>query len=193
MKSSITAALPALALALVFCAAAPPAAAQRPRASADPRPAPTAAPAPAPSTVKAKYEGGMVGYRKADGFISFDDANRRLVFQGKDRREVFSLSYDSVLAAWPDTKSQTSTAGRVIAGTAPYGLGLPGLLFKSKSRYLVVRFGDPDVNTEGVTSFKLQSKEMLASVVHTLAQKADLTQRGEAYIRPRNAQSKSRP
>jgi hypothetical protein len=196
MKSRIKAALPALVFALVFVAAAPSVLAQRPRAvENDPAAAtPTPTPAPAPATVKAKYEGGMIGYPKADGFISFDDVNRRLVFQDKNRREVFSLSYDAMLAAWPDTKSRTSTAGQVIARTAPYGLGLPALLFKDKSRYLVLRFSDPDVpTTDGMTSFKLESKEMLASVIHTLAQKAEMTQRGDAYIRAKTSATTAKP
>jgi len=193
MKSS-KAALMSLALALAL---APAALAQRPRSVAGPAapsataPNPAPATAPAPSTVKAKYEGGMLGYRKADGFILFDDVNRRLVFQDKTRREVFSLGYDVMLALWPDTKSRTSTAGRVIAGVAPYGLGLPALLMKNKTRYLVVQYNDPDTSAEGVTSFKLDSKELLQSVLHTLGQKAEMTARGDAYVRRKEATSKT--
>jgi hypothetical protein len=181
MKSS-KAALAAFALALALV---PAATAQRPRAvSATSAPA---VPAPAPQSVKAKYEGGMIGYRKSDGFIAFDDVNRRLVFQDKNRREVFPVSYDVMQAIWADTKSQTSTAGRVIASTAPYGLGLPALFVKNKTRYLVIRFSDPDTASEGTTSFKLDSKETLESFLHTLAQKAELTARGDAYIRRRDS------
>jgi hypothetical protein len=177
MKSS-QAALLSLALTLAL---APAAVAQRPRAvSTQPN---TPASAPAPAAVKAKYEGGMLGYRKAEGFITFDDVNRRLVFLDKNRREVFPVSYDVMLAVWADTKSQTSTAGRVIAGTAPYGLGLPALLLKDKSRYLVIQYSDPDTSAEGVTSFKLDSKETLESFLQTLAQKAGMTARGDAYVR----------
>jgi hypothetical protein len=187
MKSSIHTALsaPALALALLFTAGT--ARAQRPRTVGDSAPA-----ASAPAIVKVKYEGGMLGYPKADGFLALDEENRRLVFQDKTRREVFSLSFDAVLAAWPDTKSQTSTTGRVLAGTVPYGLGLPGLLMKSKTRYLVVQYSDPDTNANGVTSFKFGGKELLASFLQTLAQKAELTQRGEAYVRRKDA-AKSTP
>jgi hypothetical protein len=182
MKSS-QAALLSLALTLAL---APAAAAQRPRAVSTQPAASTPAPAAtAPTTVRAKYEGGMLGYRKAEGFITFDDVNRRLVFQDKNRREVFPVGYDVMLALWADTKSQTSTASRVIAGTAPYGLGLPALLFKSKSRYLVIQYSDPDTSAEGVTSFKLESKETLESFLHTLARKANMTSRGDAYVRRR--------
>jgi hypothetical protein len=144
-------------------------------------------PPPAPASVKAKYEGGMVGYKKAEGTLNFDDANGRLVFRDKQGRELFPLAYNSLLMAWPDTKSRTSTTGRVLASTVPYGLGLPGLLMRNKSRYMVLRYQDPDTGTEGMTSFKISDKGMLASVLDTLADKADLAPRGDAYVRRKDA------
>jgi len=190
----------AFALALAFSAAH----AQRPPVMNEPPPprpadAPPAqgpaAPAPpaAPSTVKAKYEGGILGYRKQDGWLSFDDLNRRLVFKNKEQRELFSLSYDALLAAWPDTKSRTSTAGQVIASAAPYGLGLPALLMRSKTRFLVLQYSDPDTRAQGVTSFKIGTKELVASILHTLAAKAELTQRGDAYVRRKDAAKTGTP
>src|SRR5215217_8788936 len=159
----------ALAAVVTFAAAAAPASAQRqktvqsqPAATAQPN---TPKPPPAPASVKAKYEGGMVGYKKAEGTINFDDANNRLVFRDKQGREVFGLAYNSVTMAWPDTKSSTSTTGRVLASTVPYGLGLPGLLLKNKSRYMNVHYQDPDTGTEGATSFKISDKALLASVL----------------------------
>ena len=144
-------------------------------------------PAPAPSSVKAKYEGGVVGYRKSDGTINFDDTNNRLAFHDKQNKELFSIPYKAVVMAWPDTRSQTSTTGRVLAGTVPYGLGLPGLLMKSKTRYLNIRYQDPDTGTEGAASFKMGDKDVLYSVLTTIGAKAELTQRGDAYIRPKQA------
>jgi hypothetical protein len=144
-------------------------------------------PPPAPASVKAKYEGGMVGYKKAEGTLNFDDANSRLVFRDKLGRELFPLAYNSLLMAWPDTKSRTSTTGRVLASTVPYGLGLPGLLMRNKSSYIILRYQDPDTGTEGMTSFKISDKAMLASVLDTLADKAGLAQRGDAYIRRKDA------
>jgi hypothetical protein len=144
-------------------------------------------PPPAPASVKAKYEGGMVGYKKAEGTLNFDDANGRLVLRDKLGRELFPLAYNSLLMAWPDTKSRTSTTGRVLASTVPYGLGLPGLLMKNKSRYMILRYQDPDTGTEGMTSFKISDKGMLASVLATLAEKAGLVARGDAYVRRKDA------
>lgn len=144
-------------------------------------------PPPAPASVKAKYEGGMVGYKKAEGTLNFDDVNSRLVFRDKQGRELFPLAYNSLLMAWPDTKSRTSTTGRVLASAVPYGLGLPGLLMRNKSRYMVLRYQDPDTGTEGMTSFKISDKAMLASVIDTLADKAGLVARGDAYVRRKDA------
>lgn len=177
----------ALAAVVSLAAAAASTSAQRqktvqsqPTATAQPN---TPKPPPAPASVKAKYEGGMVGYKKAEGTLNFDDANARLVFRDKLGRELFPLAYNSLLMAWPDTKSQTSTTGRVVSMAAPYGLGLAGLLMRNKSRYMVLRYQDPDTGTEGVTSFKISDKAMLASVLDTLADKAGLAQRGDGYIR----------
>ena len=165
--------------------------AQRPRPTDAQTPAQTQAnapkPAPAPASVKAKYEGGVVGYRKSDGTLNFDDPNSRLIFRDKTNRELFSIFYKAVVMAWPDTRSQTSTTGRVLAGTVPYGLGLPGLLMKSKTRYLNIRYQDPDTGTEGAASFKIGDKDVLYSVLTTIGDKAELTQRGDAYIRPKQA------
>ena len=189
--------LSAFAAAALALSAAASARAQRPRPADTQAGSPAAQtnapkPRPAPPSVKVKYEGGVVGYRKSDGTINFDDANSRLVFRDKTNKELFSIPYKAVVMAWPDTKSHTSTAGRVISN-APYGLGLPALLMKSKTRYLNVRYQDPDTGTEGAASFKIGDKDMLYSVLDTLGDKAALTQRGDAYIRPKQASQTSGP
>ncbi|HYE65838.1 MAG TPA: hypothetical protein VD966_09645 [Pyrinomonadaceae bacterium] len=158
--------------------------AQRPRSVNDPeadaaKPAP---PPPAPPSVKAKYEGGIFGYnRKIDGTLSFDDMNERLVFRNKNRQEVLHLPYDSVMAAFADTQSKRPVAASIAGSVWPYGL--PALLIKKKYRYLTIQFNDPDTRMSGTTSFKLENKDILASVLNTLAGKAGLSPRGEGYIR----------
>lgn len=150
-------------------------------------------PPPAPASVKAKYEGGLVGYGKTEGTLNFDDQNERLVFRDKKGAELFSLSYRAVSAAWADTKAQRPLAGSVIASTVPYGLGLPALFIKEKHRYLVLQYRDPDTQAEGLTSFKLPSKELLASVLYSFGEKAGLTQRGDAFIRRKEETKKVAP
>lgn len=184
-----------LCAVVIVCALAGSSPAQRPRGSVSgsQQPAPSAHPAPpppaaAPASFKAKYEGGYTGYQKKQtGTLNFDDAGARLVFKDKYMREYFSLPYKALAALWGDTRAVTSNAARVV-GAVPYGIGLASLLMpKSKSRYLVAQFDDPDTKMTGATSFKLESKELLASVLAALAQKAELKPRGEAFIRPQGA------
>ncbi|HEX9545518.1 MAG TPA: hypothetical protein VF955_10055 [Pyrinomonadaceae bacterium] len=160
--------------------------AQRAR-SVDPSPNSKAAPAPAPAaqTVRAKYEGGIIGYnRKQEGTLSFDDVNHRLVFRNKEQREVFFIPYEAISATYPDTQSRRPTAASVLGSVpAPYGLNIPAWFIKKKYRYLTINFEDPDTNVSGITSFNLHNKETVASVMNTLASKAGLTQRGDGYIR----------
>src|SRR5215204_5551384 len=139
----------------------------------------------APVSFEAKYEGGMFGYNEKEvGTLKFDDANNRLVFLGKDQKEKFQIPYKSVLVIYPQSKSVTSTTGNVVSHVPLPGASLAGLL-REKRRYLVLHFNDPDVEAaQGVLNFKLENKELLDSVLQTLAGKARLTQRGDAYYRP---------
>lgn len=161
-------------------------------ASAQPRPVDkTASPvvrvAPAPASFAAKYEGGLFGFNeKQSGTLKFDDANERLVFHGKDGLEKFSIPYKSMIVVSPQSRSVRSTTGTVVSHIPLPGAGLAGLL-RSKKRYLLVNFNDPDAQVTGLVNFKLDNKELLASVLQTLGDKAKLTQRGDAYYRPRGA------
>ena len=181
-----------LSAAIFVVALAAAAQAQRARTVATPQPTPEATPAPAPASVTAKYEGGVTGYMKRQtGALFFDDGGGRLVFKDKYQREYFSLPYKSFAALWGDTKAaRTKTGSVVTAIPMPYGANMLGLLMREKRRYLVIQFDDPDTHLSGVTSFKLENKETLASVLNSLAQKAGMTQRGEAYIRPTPTTSK---
>jgi hypothetical protein len=140
-------------------------------------------PAAAPESFAAKYEGGLFGYGgKEMGTLKFDDINNRLIFFGKDQKEKFSLPYASLLIIYPQSESVTSTTGNVVKVLPLPGAVLGGLI-KEKRRYLVVHIDDPDVDAKGVVNFKLETKELLDSVINSLAEKADLVQRGDAYYR----------
>jgi hypothetical protein len=174
------------AILLLFGALATGAYAQRPR-NVDPAPSnkSASAPAPAPQTVKAKYEGGIIGYtKKQEGTLTFDDVNNRLVFRNKQQKEVLFIPYQAISATYPDTQSRRPTAASVLGSVpVPYGLNLPAWFVKKKYRYLTINFDDPDTNRAGLTSFNLSNKETVASVMNTLANRAGLTQRGDGYIR----------
>lgn len=159
-------------------------------ALAQPRPIekeakPAAAIKPNPASFAAKYEGGLFGYNdKEMGTLKFDDPNERIVFFGQDQKERFGIPYGSLLIVMADEKSVTSTTGNVVQHIPLPGAGLAGLL-KEKRRYLILQYDDPDVDAKGTTSFKLEDKNVLESVIHALGNKAKMKQRGDAYIRVR--------
>ncbi|HTF38922.1 MAG TPA: hypothetical protein VK651_11465 [Blastocatellia bacterium] len=173
-------------VALVMIIAAHAALAQRPRTM----PQDTAAastsmppPPPAPQTVKAKYEGGVFGYnKKMDGTLSFDDANQRLVFHNDKQKEILFLPYNALTGAYADTHS-VRPAAATIAGHIPSIYALPANYIRTKVRYLTLQYNDPDSKVTGVTSFKLENKDILDSVLYTLANKSALTKRGDVYIK----------
>lgn len=170
-------------LTLVMAAAV---CAQRPRAIATSTPtdATKAAPAPAPQTMKAKYEGGIFGYNKTmEGTLSFDDTNQRLLFR-KDQKELFFIPYNAVTSAFADTQKRRPAAATV-AQHIPY-FGFPLGLIKTKVRYLTLQYSDPDTRVAGVTSFRLDNKDLVDSVVYAVANKAGLTPRGEIYVRKKD-------
>ncbi len=142
---------------------------------------------PAPQTVKAKYEGGVFGYNKIqDGTLTFDDANQRLVFRNKQGQEYLFIPYNSVMSAFADTQSRRPAAATVASAIpVPFGLNLPAAFIRKKYQYLTLQFSDPDSHVAGITSFKLANKQVTASVVATLAQKAGLVQRGDIFVRRR--------
>lgn len=163
--------------------------AQRPRTS-EPEPAKTTAPAPAPKTVKAKYEGGVFGYNKTmEGTLTFDDENNRLLFKDKKPPKEISIPYDAINSAFADTQKRQPRAA-TIASHIPVIFALPAHFIKTKVRYLTLQYSDPDSRVSGITSFKLQNKDVLASVLATLAQKANMTQRGDVYVKKRDDSNK---
>ncbi len=152
--------------------------------SADKQPAQTVnrPAAPLVQSVKAKYEGGVFGYnKKQTGTLVFDDGSSRMIFRDKMQKEYISFPYAAVAAAYADTRSRRPGAATAIGSASIYTL--PALLVRKKYRYLTVQFNDPDTKVQGVTSFKVDGKDTLESVLATLAAKADLTPRGEAYVR----------
>lgn len=143
----------------------------------------------APQSFKANYEGGMFGYsKKEEGTLKFDDANFRLVFFGKDGKEKFGIPYSALIVIYPNTQSVQSNTGKVVQ-YVPY-VGLAGQFMKKKLRYLVINFDDQDMDVKGTTNFKLESTELLESVIQTLGTKAEMQPRGDAYYRPAKKQVK---
>ena len=164
-----------LALALVFSAAA-----QKPID----KNTNTAKPAPAPQSLKAKYEGGVFGYsKKQEGTLHFDDLNNRLVFRDNTGKEVLFIPYSAINQEFADTQARRPKSATILGSVpVPYGINPIGFI-KTKSQYVTIQFYDQDAHIGGVTSFRVENKELCASVVNTLAEKAGLVARGEMFIR----------
>ena len=157
--------------------------AQRPR-SMDPQPAAKSPSGkPVPKTVKAKYEGGVFGYNKTmEGTLTFDDANNRLVFKDKKPPKEISIPYEAITSAFADSK-KVQPAAATVAQNVPSIYSLPARFIKHKVRYLTLQFSDPDSKMSGITSFKISDKDLLESVLVTLAEKTNMTLRGDVYIK----------
>lgn len=166
--------------------------AQRPR-SMDPDPAakPQATTKPAPTSMKAKYEGGVFGYTKTmEGTLIFDDNNNRLLFKDKKPPKEISIPYEAITSAFADTQKRRPAAATVASHIPLYGI--PAGFIKTKVRYLTIQFSDPDSRVNGVTSFRLDNKELLESVLVALADKAGMTRRGDIYVKKRTDTSELR-
>jgi len=160
--------------------------AQRPR-TMDPETSSKPAPPPAPKSFKAKYEGGVFGYNKTmEGTLSFDDANNRLIFKDKKSPKEIFIPYEAMTSVFADTQKRQPSAATV-ASQVPLIYSFPARFIKTKVQYLTLQYNDPDSKMTGITSFKLENKELLASVVTTIAAKANMTQRGDIYVKKKDA------
>ena len=161
--------------------------AQRPRTMEPDPAAQTPAPArTAPKTVKAKYEGGVFGYNKTmEGTLSFDDDNNRLLFKDKQPPKEITIPYEAITSAFADTK-KVQPAAATVASNVPSIYSLPAKFIKTKVRYLTIQYSDPDSKVQGITSFKISDKILLQSVLVALAEKANLTLRGDVYVKKKS-------
>ena len=159
-------------------------------ASGQPRPVERAQLPPAPVTISetsfdAKYQGGVFGFsEKQTGTLRIDQMNQRVVFFGKDQKELFGIPFKSLLMVSPQKTVGTATTGKVVSMIPLPGAGLASLM-REKKRYLVIYFDDPDVDAKGVVSFKIDDKAKLATAIQAVGESARLTQRGDTYYRPR--------
>jgi len=156
---------------------------QRPRSMEQETSPAATKPAPAPTTVKAKYEGGIFGYTKTmEGTLTLDDVNSRVLFQDKKSAKQLHIPYSALTSAFADTQKRQPAAAKV-ASAVPLIYTLPAHFIKTKVRYLTLQYSDPDSNQNGITSFKLENKEILQSVLVSLAEKSGMTQRGDIYVK----------
>jgi len=176
-----------LALAIMLSAAA-----QRPRSSVTDitvkTPSPQPSPPAAPQSFKAKYEGGVFGYRKVmEGTLAFDDVNNRLLFRNEQGKEVFFIPYANVTQEFADTQSRRPKAASILGSVPMVYVPNPIGFIKTKNRYLTLQFYDQDSHISGLTSFRVENRDLCESVVVTLADKAGLVAQGDIFIRPKPA------
>ena len=161
-------------------------------ASGQPRPAERVQLPSVPVTIsqtvfEAKYQGGVFGFsEKQTGTLRIDQSNQRVVFFGKDQKEMFGIPFKSVLMVSPQKTVGTATTGRVVSMIPLPGAGLASLI-REKKRYLVLHFNDPDVDAKGVVSFKIDDKGKLVTAIQAVGESAGLMRRGDTYYRPRDS------
>jgi hypothetical protein len=117
-----------------------------------------------------------------DGSLTFDDANQRLVFKNDKQKEILFIPYNALTGAYADTHS-VRPAAATVASNIPSIYALPAHFIKTKVRYLTLQYNDPDSKVMGVTSFRLENKDILDSVLNTLAGKAGLNRRGDIFVK----------
>ena len=156
--------------------------AQRPR-EIEPEGSKITSTIPVPKTVNAKYEGGVFGYTKTmEGTLTLDDENSQLLFKDKKTPKQLHIPYAAVTSAFADTQKRQPAAATV-ASQVPLIYSFPAHFIKTKVRYLTIQYSDPDSQQNGITSFKLENKELLNSVLVALAEKTGMTQRGDIYVK----------
>lgn len=162
-------------------------------AAAQPRPMEKsqkpAAPAVTQRVFEVKYQGGVFGFNdKQEGTLRIDEANQRVVFFGKDQKELFGIPFQSLTVVAPQKTVGTPTSGRVVSMIPLPGAGLASLI-REKKRYLVLYYNDPDVDARGVVSFKVENKSALEAAIRAIGESAKLARRGDTYYRPRDEKS----
>lgn len=140
-----------------------------------------------PDSFEVRYEGGVFGRSgKEKGSLKFDDKNERVSFHRQDGREMFSIEYDSLLTVYPDSKESVPQSGKVISHLPLPGAGLANLMSKD-TKYAVLTFEDEEIDQRPTVSFRFDNKKDLIAFINKLGVKAKLTQRGDAYYRPKKA------
>jgi hypothetical protein len=84
-------------------------------------------------------------------------------------------------------------AAATVASNVPSIYSLPARFIKTKVRYLTLQYSDPDSHVSGIMSYKIENKELLESVLRSLAEKSGMTKRGDIYVKKRDDSSKLEP
>lgn len=139
-----------------------------------------------PETIEVEYQGGMYGFSdKEKGIIKFDVINERLIFTDKEGKERFSIPYEAMKVVYPSQKKVRSGTGRAVGAIPLPGAAIGGLFMKKKKNYLIIQYEDPEVDVEGAANFLVDTEELMRGAIHAIGQNAELTRRGDSYVRKR--------
>ena len=117
-----------------------------------------------------------------EGTLTLDDTNNQLLFKDKKTTKQIHIPYSVITSAFADTQKRQPKAATV-ASAVPVLFTLPAHFIKTKVRYLTLQYNDPESQQAGITSFKLENKEVLNSVLIALVEKTGMTQRGDIYVK----------
>ncbi|REK04180.1 MAG: hypothetical protein DWQ38_01530 [Acidobacteria bacterium] len=159
----------------------------RPVTTADTSASESPVPENLPETVEVEYQGGIFGFsEKEKGTLRFDVINERLVFTSPEGKERFSIPYEAIRVVYPSQRKVRSGTGRAVGAIPLPGASIAGLFMKKKKNYLVLHYEDRLVEVEGVANFLVDTSELLTGAIHAIGQNAEMTRRGDSYIRQRS-------
>jgi hypothetical protein len=124
-----------------------------------------------------------------EGTLTFDDQNNQLLFKDQKTPKQIHIPYDAVTQAFADTQKRRPKAATIASNVPLIYAPNPAAFIKTKVRYLTLQYSDPDSKVTGITSFKLENKELLNSVLMKLAEKTGMTMRGDIYVKKRDTDS----
>ncbi|HUF03456.1 MAG TPA: hypothetical protein VMM38_04700 [Aridibacter sp.] len=178
-----------LILAVLVIACAAPAAYSQIRPVERTEEAETETPVPEnlPDTIETEYQGGIFGFSgKEKGILKFDLINERLLFADEAGKERFSIPFEAIKVVYPSQKKVRSGTGRAVGAVPLPGASIAGLFMKKKKNYLVIQYDDSEVDVEGAANFLVDTSDILTGAIHAIGQNAEMTRRGDSYIRKRS-------
>ena len=125
--------------------------------------------------------------------MTFDDDNKRLLFKDKKPPKEIHIPYDAITSAFADTQKRRPAAATVASHIPLIYVPNPIGFIRTKVRYLTLQYYDQDSKVNGVTSFRLENKDVLAVWLKALADKTGMTPRGDIYVKKSEDSSKADP
>lgn len=176
-----------LAALLLFCLAPASYSQIRPVERTEDTQAESPVPENLPDTIETEYQGGIFGFSdKEKGTLKFDMTNERLVFADEAGKERFSIPFEAIKVVYPSQQKVRSGTGRAVGAIPLPGASIAGLFMKKKKNYLVIQYEDPEVDVAGAANFLVDTADLLTGAIHAIGQNAEMSRRGDSYVRKRS-------